>query len=296
MLYPNINFDRSERVVYDKSDYQVYIRKGKLSAYPNFRAESHWHDDLEFILVLSGNMQYNINGEMVTLGQGEGIFVNTRQLHFGYSEKNDECIFICILLHPILLCSSQTIEKKYIAPILFNDNIPFYHLTQKSDWETKVLYSIKEIYDAFNDKLFELKIQREFYNIWIRLCENIISIEKKHTFHNHHLSALKDMISYMNRNYREKIDLSSIARAGKVGKTGCCAIFKKYINKSPNEFLTDLRLRKGIDLLRDTDMTVLEISCEVGFSGASYFTETFHKYYGCSPKEYRKSIKKYSEL
>ncbi|MEZ3467945.1 MAG: helix-turn-helix domain-containing protein, partial [Schaedlerella sp.] len=28
---------------------------------------------------------------------------------------------------------------------------------------------------------------------------------------------------------------------------------------------------------------------EVGFSGGSYFTETFHKYLGCSPGEYRKN-------
>lgn len=74
MAYSNLNFDRSERVDYDKFDYPVYIRKGRMSAYPNFSAESHWHDDLEFIAVLSGVMQYNVNGENVTLCEGGGDF------------------------------------------------------------------------------------------------------------------------------------------------------------------------------------------------------------------------------
>lgn len=288
MIFSNLNSDRSERVAYDKVDFPVYIRKGILSTYPDYRAESHWHDDIEFILILSGQMKYNVNGEIITLNKGEGIFVNTRQLHFGYSDNKNECVFICVLIHPILLCSSKTVEDKYINPILFNEHIPFHSLSKKNDWEIKILNAILKIYNSINDDVFELKVQRCFYDIWIALCENVISIEK-HCYKNHHLSTLKDMISYINDNYQEKITLDNLAKAGKVGKTSCCAIFKKYLNKTPNEFLTDLRLRKGTELLKNTDMTVLEISYEIGFSGASYFTETFNKFFGCTPSEYRKN-------
>lgn len=287
MIYSNINKDRSERVAYDKSDFPVYIRKGILSAYPNYSAESHWHDDVEFIFILYGSMQYNINGEVTTLNQGEGIFVNTRQLHFGYSENKEECVFICVLLHPILLCSSRTIEQKYVMPLLFNEHIPFYRFTQKDQWETDLLYSIQEMYNACTSDVFELKVQQEFYKIWIALYEHFTFIKKENTFKHHHLSALKDMISFIGENYQDKLTLENIAKAGKVAKTSCCAIFNKYVNKTPNEFLTDLRLRKAIELLSDTDMTIFEISYNVGFSGASYFTEVFHKYYDCTPKEYK---------
>lgn len=289
MIYPNINPDRAERVNYDRFDYPVYVRKGCLSAYPNYRAESHWHDDVEFILILSGRMQYNINGEVIEIAEGEGVFVNTRQLHFGYSDKKSDCVFICVLLHPVLLCSSRAIEQKYVNPILFNEHIPFCLISRKNEWEISVLNAIKNIYDYSFDKISELKIQRAFYDIWIALCENVISITKDESVKNHNLFALKDMISYINSNYQEKISLEDIAKAGKVGKTGCCNLFKKYVNKTPNGFLTDLRLKKGVELLNETDKTILEISYEVGFSGASYFTETFRKNYGLTPKEYRKN-------
>ncbi len=290
MAYPDIKADRSERVLYDRADYPAYIRKGKLSAYPNYAAESHWHDDIELILILSGQMQYNINGEIILLKQGEGVFVNAKQLHFGFSEEKSECEFICILLHPILLCSSKTAEEKYISPILFNEQIPFCHLKDNSKWKKDILSATQEIYAVKNDALSELKIQRAFLSIWILLCENAVSMRREQTQKGHQLSALKDMVSFINRNYAEKLSLGDIASAGKVGKTGCCEIFRKYLNQTPNEYLTRLRLRKAGELLASGDITVTQAAYEVGFSGASYFTEIFHKFYGCTPSEYRKAL------
>lgn len=287
-----LNIDRSERVLYDRADYPVYVRKGRLSSYPNYSAESHWHDDVEFILILSGSMSYNINGEIVTLCEGEGIFVNARQLHFGFSDTMSECVFICVLLHPILLCSSERMEETCIKPLISDERIPFYRFCGSSYWEREILSAIREIYEVCGEEFAELKIQRAFFDIWIALCENIMSIKKENAPTEYHLSTLKDMLSYINRNYKEKLTLENIARAGGVGKTGCCAIFKKYINKTPNGYLTELRLRHGTELLCGTDKTVLEISYEVGFSGASYFTEMFRKYYGCSPREYRRNGKR----
>lgn len=292
MAYSTINPDRSERVLYDHTEYPVYIRKGFLSAYPNYAAESHWHDDIELILILSGQMQYNVNGEIVTLKQGEGIFINARQLHFGFSDKKSECIFLCVLFHPLLICTSKTSEQKYVTPLISNEHIPFYHLKEQNEWEKNILSSVQELYNVRNDNLSELKIQRAFLNIWIALCENGISVQKEQIAKHHHLSALKDMISFINENYSEKLTLKNIATAGKVGKTGCCTIFKKHINKTPNEYLTELRLRKSLSLLKQTDMTVSEISCVVGFSGASYFAETFRKFYACKPSDYRKQVQK----
>ncbi|MGN0464776.1 MAG: cupin domain-containing protein [Lachnospiraceae bacterium] len=80
--------DLSERVYYNIPDFPVYIYRSLLSSYPNFSAISHWHDDIEFILVESGHMQYNINGKTVILREGEGIFVNTKQFHYEFSSAS----------------------------------------------------------------------------------------------------------------------------------------------------------------------------------------------------------------
>ena len=73
-----LNSDASENVAYNNPDFPAYVKKGQLSSYPDFRAVSHWHDDLEFILILDGQMFYDVNGQRIPLQTGEGIFVNSR--------------------------------------------------------------------------------------------------------------------------------------------------------------------------------------------------------------------------
>lgn len=189
----------------------------------------------------------------------------------------------------MLLCSSKSVEQNFIAPIILNEHIPFYHFRKKNNWENSILSCIRYIYDIRNDKISELKIHKAFLDIWITLCENIVTIRQSDNFKNNNLSVLKNMILFVNRHYKEKLRLEEIASSGNVGKTSCCAIFKKYFNKTPMEYVTEFRFRKSLELLSNTDMTILEISYEVGFSGASYFSETFRKFYGCTPTEYRVS-------
>ena len=92
--------DASEIVRYDEVGIPLYIREGLLSSYPDHRALCHWHEDIEWVQIRSGQMNYYINGKRVLLNAGEAIIVNSRQMHYGYSENGQECDFICILCHP----------------------------------------------------------------------------------------------------------------------------------------------------------------------------------------------------
>lgn len=288
MLAIDVNKDKSENVKYDYEDFPVYIRKSPLSAFPNFAAESHWHDDIELIAVLSGQVQYNVNGEIVELSEGEGIIVNARQLHYGFSESKGECEFICILFRPILLCTARSFEGDYAEQIL-SSGIPYFHLSPTILWQNKILNYIKDIYDKKDETIAPLYAQGKLCLLWSELLTQITDIDKtKQT--DSKLITLKSMMAFIHENYREKITLEDIAKEGCVSKRTCGIIFLEYLNKTPIEFLVDYRLRKSIELMKNTDMTILEISLEVGFSGASYYAETFRKHFGKSPAQYRKCL------
>lgn len=131
-----------------------------------------------------------------------------------------------------------------------------------------------------------------FLDIWEELYESAPKDEPPVKVRNQNLNALKDMIAYIQENYQRKITLQEIAGAGNVSATSCCKIFQKYVNQSPNAYLIEYRLRNGLVLLRDTDLTVTEICFEAGFSGPSYFSERFRKAFGCSPLEFRERPQK----
>ena len=130
-----LNENYSEKVCYDIPQYPVYIRRGLLSQYLNYSAPNHWHDDIELIAVLSGEIEYNVNGELLVLKKGQGLLVNAGQMHFGFSQQKKECDFICILLHPILLCPLPSFERDFVNPLLHNPGLPYLLLKPEIPWE-----------------------------------------------------------------------------------------------------------------------------------------------------------------
>lgn len=283
----DIKDDYSERVKYDYSEYPIYIRRDLLSNFPNFSAESHWHEDIELIVALSGEMQYNVNGEIVTLHEGEGIIVNAKQLHHGFSKMKKECDFICILFHPMLMCLTKATDHDYASRIL-ESGVPYFHLSPKVDWQNKIIEHIKDIWEKKDDAAAPLYAQGKLCLLWSELLSQTERIKPSKSSDSK-LTTLKNMIGFIHEHYKDKITLGDIAKSGYVSKRSCGMIFLEYQNKTPIEFLNDYRLRKSIELMNDTELTILDIALSVGFSGASYYAKTFRKSFGVSPVEYRKA-------
>lgn len=230
--------DRSEKVKYDTPYYPIYIRKGILSHYPNYAAPSHWHDDIEFIAVLDGEMSYNVNGEIINLSAGDGIFVNARQMHFGFSDTRSECVFLCILLHPMLLCSAAPYENDFVMPVLRNHAIPYIFLDREIPWHEKILDQIRLMYARKNLKTAPLDVLSAFSAIWSLLFENLPLKANATTPQNNDLTIMKNMVGFIQKCYIGKISLADIAAAGDVGQSKCCKLFAQYFSRTPNAYLT----------------------------------------------------------
>lgn len=290
MILLDLKDDRSEKVRYDYADYPIYIRRALLSSYPNYAAPMHWHDDIELIAVLSGSMHYHVNGELITLQAHEGIIVNARQLHHGFSAAKEECDFICILLHPLMLCATAAYERDFVLPLLNNRNAGFIKLSDDISWQRAIYENIRHMYRIKDERAAPLKVQNLFSGIWIQLCEKISS-ESNPGIQNADLSILKNMIGFIQKNHAVKISLADIAASGAVGQSKCCKLFAKYVHQTPNAYLTQYRMDKSTALLKSTDMTVTEIAAAIGFSGSSYYAEVFRAWYGKTPTQYRNESK-----
>ena len=281
--------DRSEKLPYDNPDYPIYVRRGILSHYPNYAAPSHWHDDIELIAVLEGEMDYNVNGEIIKLQKGEGIFVNARQMHFGFSDSRAECHFICVILHPMLLCASPAYERDFVLPIVRNACIPFVFLDPNICWQQTILEQICFMDQCKGQKAAPLKVQSSFSVIWSLLYENLpLGIHAAIPVSND-LTAARNMIGFIQKNYTRKISLKEIALSGAVGQSKCCKLFAKYFGQTPNTYLNQYRLNKSLELLQNGDMSITDIALSVGFCGASYYAEIFRKCFGRSPTEFRRA-------
>lgn len=99
-----------------------------------------------------------------------------------------------------------------------------------------------------------------------------------------------NMTAFIQNHFGDKITVDDIAQAALVSKAKAGRLFQKYVRTFPNDYLNNYRLMKSAELLRDTHLSMTEISEYYGFQTPSYFTSCFRKSKSMTPREYRKWI------
>ncbi|MGO4695231.1 helix-turn-helix domain-containing protein [Paenibacillus sp. 2TAB26] len=92
---------------------------------------------------------------------------------------------------------------------------------------------------------------------------------------------------YVDENYPYELTLSQLASMFHMNETYLSGLFKQNAGVTFSDYLTRLRMTRAAELLSGTDLKLTDIAMLVGYSSSSYFSTSFKKYYGCSPKEYR---------
>jgi len=88
----------------------------------------------------------------------------------------------------------------------------------------------------------------------------------------------------------EQFGVSELAEATNMSRSNLLRKIKKLTGRSASQYIRQIRLEKAKELLEETEMTVSEISFEVGFSNASYFIKCFREEFGFPPGETRKQL------
>ena len=92
---------------------------------------------------------------------------------------------------------------------------------------------------------------------------------------------------YIDAHYKEPLNLDMLASQAHVSKYYLAHAFKSEYGISPINYQIFLRIKESRYLLRETDMSLSQISRILGFSSASYFSQSFRKAEGVSPLEFR---------
>lgn len=282
--------DGSERIAYDDPRIPIYVRKGDLKSMSNMAALCHWHEDVELLMPVKGYLSYNVEGRVITVQEGNGIFVNSRHMHYGFSADGSDCEYICITFRPQLLCGCEEVINRYVMPVLTSPSLSHLVLRKVNPEHGPMLGAIHRVWNLYwqQPEGFQMQVVANLLMFWQGLYSAAREQLGETVTTDRNLLTLKQMLEYVRTHYTERIRVDDIAAAGSVCRTKGCQIFKQYLNRSPNDYVTSFRLEKGAELLKGTDLSITEIAGSCGFSGASYFTELFTRYKGITPTAYRK--------
>jgi len=136
-------------------------------------------------------------------------------------------------------------------------------------------------------KLKELDDAREWMTDICIKVRNCISINRQNTSG----EIVRKAVEYVHNNYHDsEIVIEKVCKYLHISSSYFSTLFKKEMNMTFNNYLTNVRLEASKELLRTTDMKFYEIAQRVGFSEPNYFSYCFKKKFGLSPSEYRNKL------
>ncbi|MBQ8973313.1 MAG: helix-turn-helix transcriptional regulator [Clostridia bacterium] len=276
-----VNIDGSEQLEYTWENMPVRISSDRLSIFQNYAAACHWHEDFEVLIATDGEMDYFVNGQTLHLQKGEGVFVNARRLHYGYSRTHRDCGFRFMVFHPRLFGTLQPIARQLEA-FAADDSMNACKLGAASE----AVFCFQRMYESAKagDAMGTLAQCAELIHMLH------LQMTSEGAREDADWSILRKMTGYIQNHYQERVTLEQIAASGAVCRNRCCVLFRQRLSASPMEYVARFRLEQACALLRG-GANVTEAALSSGFHGASYFAEVFRSVYHMTPREYQKRVR-----
>ena len=96
-----------------------------------------------------------------------------------------------------------------------------------------------------------------------------------------------EVFEFILKNYNQKISISALAERFYMSPYQIEQLFKEKFGTTIKNYLMTLRIKNACKLLKNTSMSVNEISISIGYDDYSYFSKIFKKAIGVSPSDYR---------
>ncbi|GBF51644.1 hypothetical protein LPTSP4_31820 [Leptospira ryugenii] len=94
---------------------------------------------------------------------------------------------------------------------------------------------------------------------------------------------------YLEENYSETLLLSDVAKSSHLSVFHFHRLFKSYFGQTCIDYLNQVRLEKSIQLLLMTNVSIADISFEIGFENTETYIRNFKKLFHLTPQAYRKA-------
>lgn len=168
----------------------------------------------------------------------------------------------------------QVVQKQFMQWLLWP--ISSLHLARVNAVDLFTLYAERTMNAETMDETIE--IYRQYLFELARYHAQKRTVNKE----------IKDVLQFIEINYEKDINLEELAGLVKMSPNYLSSLFKKEMQQNYADYLVQYRIEKAKELLLGTYLKTYEVADKVGFVNHSYFSRSFKKMTGTSPREFRK--------
>jgi len=259
----------------------------------------HYHDYVEILYGLTGNVQIWLNGKTMVLSAGTMIVINSRTAHTVAPHNGQDGTYIVIKYMPQVLYAAQqsVFEFKYVVPFMMDSDTYTNFFDGKTLATTEIPDAMQKIYDEWESRSYGYEIALRIYvlkiSLWlVRYWHKEIEFKFSDLDSGKNLMhSIAKAMEYAQKNY-STATASLAAEAAELSYSYFSRVFKRIMNRSFNEYLTYIRISEAKRMLICTNDDITKIAMDTGFATSSYFIEKFKKQDGITPNKFRAIYRK----
>lgn len=234
----------------------------------------HAHHYAELFYIVGGDGQFRIEDKLYPVQANQMIIVNPNVIHTEVSYEAHPLEYIVLGIEGLELSMSDTLESRF----------RLVDCRGGSDILTCLRHILQETQAA--QPGYETICQAYMEILILRLMRTTrFSVTPGSPSASNQCAAVRH---YIDTHYKENLTLEVLAQQAHLNKFYLAHAFKEEFGMSPIHYMITRRVEESRYLLRETDMSMSQIARVLGFSSASYFSQSFRRAEGLSPMEYRK--------
>ncbi len=244
----------------------------------------HHHTECEICVCVRGGGVYAVGDKKYAFSAGDSFLFGSNEAHC-ITDTDGETELLNLHFEPRILWESKE-DGELLALFLRRGENFGNKLT--SDGEILRLVSIAEKELAEKKRGYKIAVRGSVSSILLHILRNYDLVRDNGEGRGGSVPSEKmsAAIDYVNENLEKKLSLGEIAAVACMTPTYFSAVFKKFNGLSPWEYITIKRVDRAIEMIKNTDMTKLEIAERCGFSSPSHFYKAFRDVTGKTPRDF----------
>ena len=250
---------------------------------PGYHFKGERHQFFELTYVDTGELFTEVDGVSYKLGEKELIIYGPGQFHAQHT--NDQTVSYVTVMFNMENISPDLPDDWY--NVLINRVFPY---NKKIYTLIKALVQESSTGAPYTDSLMHCLLTETI----IRLLQGVYTLPTSQPSsvvrQNYQEELFDRILTFVEGKMYEPLTVADICQQFSLSRATLQLLFKNAVNQSPKKYISDMKLEKSCQMLRENKYTISEISLKLGYSSIHYFSNAFNQKYHISPSEFAKRI------
>lgn len=254
----------------------------------------HWHNEFEINYILEGRGNFRCGDNLFLADKGDMIIIPPDTPHSIMQRENEIFHYDTLVFSKSLLSdpSGSRISVELLCP-LTEGRLKFpIRITEDNCRYGEMKTSLKNIMLCAKEDnaRYDLLMKSELLKlIWLLLetgeIRGSVSESAKYS------KEIQNAVNFISHHFSENITIEQLALLTHLSKSCFMGKFKREVGQSAVTYLNCIRIKNACEILISTDKSTAAAAFECGFRNISNFNRQFLRYVGCSPTEYKKTVR-----